>query len=325
MQEKTSTELGESSTMLPSSSSPPRRRKLLTRRNTTLALLGLLVVLFSAVFFPVYFTRHSSSSTGKPTAASSTGTASGGDAASIARAKTTPGAVWVQPAKFSDLDDLCIEYYSSGQSNAKILSELPSSAYASTPPKRRRRRDVAVDAIVSKRPNKAIRRDELPSSSSSTTTRRSTTTRTTTSSSTSTTRTSTSSSRPTSTAPASGSVLSIFYPSGSYTPSEQPVGGTQFYALSPFDLSLVQSVTFNYSVFFPSYYDFVLGGKLPGLYGGTEGCGGGNSAQGCWSTRMAWRPNGTGELYAYLPQDKQNTTALLEVPPYSYVNADYGM
>ncbi|CDW97208.1 hypothetical protein [Sporisorium scitamineum] len=64
---------------------------------------------------------------------------------------------------------------------------------------------------------------------------------------------------------------------------------------------------------------------MPGLYGGTEGCGGGNDASDCWSTRMAWRTAGAGELYAYWPQDKQNTTALLEVPPYSYVNADYGI
>ncbi|GAC73511.1 zinc-binding oxidoreductase [Moesziomyces antarcticus T-34] len=123
----------------------------------------------------------------------------------------------------------------------------------------------------------------------------------------------------------SGSVLSIFYPRNSYTPSELPVGGTQFYAQTPFDLSRATSVTLNYSVFFPASYDFVQGGKLPGLYGGDEGCGGGNSAQSCWSTRMAWRTNGTGELYAYLPQDKQNITALLQVPPYSYVNPDYGM
>ena len=125
--------------------------------------------------------------------------------------------------------------------------------------------------------------------------------------------------------PTPGSVLSIFYPAHSYTPSALPVGGTQFYALSPFDLTLVSSLTLNYSVFFPASYDFVLGGKLPGLYGGTEGCGGGNAAADCWSTRMAWRSQGVGELYAYLPQDKQNVSALLDVPPYSYVNSDYGI
>ena len=69
----------------------------------------------------------------------------------------------------------------------------------------------------------------------------------------------------------------------------------------------------------------MLGGKLPGLYGGTEGCGGGNDASNCWSTRMAWRTGGMGELYAYVPQGRQNITAMLEVKPYSYVNADYGM
>ncbi len=162
-----------------------------------------------------------------------------------------------------------------------------------------------------KRPNKALRRQDL-TTSSTTAIRTATSTRSTRTASSSTSSTTSSTATPRAT---SGSVLSIFYPRNSYTPSELPVGGTQFYAQTPFDLSRATSVTLNYSVFFPASYDFVQGGKLPGLYGGDEGCGGGNSAQSCWSTRMAWRTNGTGELYAYLPQDKQNITASSKCPP----------
>ncbi|SPO19937.1 uncharacterized protein UTRI_00328_B [Ustilago trichophora] len=267
----------------------------------------------------------SSKNRGRPRwTTSPSGTGVGGDAASIARARTTAGATWIQETRFKNLDDLRITYYSSGQSNSKILTGgLPTSAFSATAPKGKKRRGNFVDqeAIVSRRPNRALRREEVASPTTTTTTTRR---RTSSTSSTRSTSSTSSISKPTATTSA-GSVLEIFYPANSYTPSELPVGGTQFYALSPFDLSLAASVTFNYSVFFPAYYNFVLGGKLPGLYGGTEGCGGGNSAQNCWSTRMAWRSNGTGELYAYLPQDKQNTTALLQVPPYSYVNSDYGI
>lgn len=331
------------------------RKRFCTRRKILITVPALSLILFAAIFFPVYFTQqhHLSSSSNPKSSTSSSGGSSSGtsgeDPAVIARAKTTPGAVWSQSAKFKDLDDLRIEYYSSGQSNSQVLTGgLPKSAFRSTPPtsgSRRKRRsggdeqvrravlaelgvemgEVDVDAIVSRRPNKALRRDEVPSPT--TTTSKSSTRRSTTTTPASSSISSSPSASPTASPSPfpTGSVLQIYYPANSYTPSELPVGGTQFYALSPFDLSLVQSVTFNYSVFFPEYYNFVMGGKLPGLYGGTEGCGGGNSAQNCWSTRMAWRTNGTGELYAYLPQDKQNVTGLLEVPPYSYVNSDYGM
>ena len=164
---------------------------------------------------------------------------------------TTVGASWTISPNFTNLDDLWIQYYSSGQSNLQILpSGLPASAFSDSPP---RSRKVDRRAIEPRAP--------APSAS------------------------------------ANGSVVQIFYPAHSYSPSSDPVGGTQFYALTPFSLPLARSVTFNYSVFFPEYYNFVLSGKLPGMYGGAEGCGGGNSAEDCWSTRMAWRANGTGELY----------------------------
>ena len=39
---------------------------------------------------------------------------------------------------------------------------------------------------------------------------------------------------------------------------------------------------------------------------------------------LANRENGTGELYAYLPQHASNTEALLAVPPQSIQHPDYG-
>jgi hypothetical protein len=99
-----------------------------------------------------------------------------------------------------------------------------------------------------------------------------------------------------STTPAS--VLQIFYPNGSVDPGHAGVadGGSEFYS-SPLTITKANSVTLQYKVFFPADFNFVLGGKLPGLYGGHTGCSGGDDASSCFSTRLMWRTNGSGELY----------------------------
>jgi hypothetical protein len=97
------------------------------------------------------------------------------------------------------------------------------------------------------------------------------------------------------------SMLQVFYPKGSVNPKSKPQGGSQFYA-APLDLRHARSVTFAYSVFFPSDFEWVKGGKLPGLYGGRTGCSGGDAADDCFSTRMMWRRGGAGELYLVRPQ-----------------------
>lgn len=71
--------------------------------------------------------------------------------------------------------------------------------------------------------------------------------------------------------------LQVFYPSGSINPGNKPQGGAEFYA-KPIDLTLAQNASLEYSVYFPFDFDFVKGGKLPGLYGGHKGCSGGNAA-----------------------------------------------
>ncbi|KAI0344991.1 hypothetical protein BDW22DRAFT_1325979 [Trametopsis cervina] len=121
----------------------------------------------------------------------------------------------------------------------------------------------------------------------------------------------------------SSAALQLLYPAGSINPESEPQGGADFYA-SPLDLSNASNVTLEYSVFFPSDFDWVLAGKLPGLYGGHSGCSGGNDAKSCFSTRLMWRAKGVGELYLYAPKDKQ-TDALCAAPPQSVCDQAYGL
>jgi hypothetical protein len=70
--------------------------------------------------------------------------------------------------------------------------------------------------------------------------------------------------------------------------------------------------TLEYLVRFPVGFDFVRGGKLPGLFGGT-GSSGGKMPTGSdgFSTRLMWRERGAGEVYAYLPTSQRHGTSLL--------------
>lgn len=108
--------------------------------------------------------------------------------------------------------------------------------------------------------------------------------------------------------------LRVQYPAGSVSPSyarkaDAPVGGSQFYA----DLGIApqESLRLSYYLRFSPDFDFVKGGKLPGLYGG-EGGSGGNipNGQDGFSTRFMWRANGDGEVYAYLPTSRRFGTSI---------------
>ncbi len=99
--------------------------------------------------------------------------------------------------------------------------------------------------------------------------------------------------------------LRTFYPKGSASPTVTrqqgaPVGGGQFYA--SLGITPRHALRLSYAVRFSSNFDFVKGGKLPGLFGGTATSGGTipNGTNGV-STRYMWRHNGSGEVYAYLP------------------------
>lgn len=108
-------------------------------------------------------------------------------------------------------------------------------------------------------------------------------------------------------------ILRVFYPAGSASPSvsrEQNVaiGGGQF--LADLGLPPSDSLTLSYYVRFSEDFDFVKGGKLPGLFGGEE-ISGGKIPDGTdgFSTRYMWRKNGDGEVYSYLPtSDKFGTS-----------------
>ncbi|KAI0933458.1 hypothetical protein AcV5_005597 [Taiwanofungus camphoratus] len=121
----------------------------------------------------------------------------------------------------------------------------------------------------------------------------------------------------------SSAVLQLFYPADSINPASEPQGGADFYA-TPLDMKDAQNVSLEYSVFFPEDFDWVQGGKLPGIYGGHTGCSGGDAAVTCFSTRLMWRAGGAGELYLYAPKDKQ-TEALCSTPPLSVCDAAYGL
>ena len=100
-------------------------------------------------------------------------------------------------------------------------------------------------------------------------------------------------------------ILRVAFPKGSWSPintakSGMAVGGLGFVAscgIVPQD-----KLHLRYYVRFPSKFNFVKGGKLPGLYGG-KGNSGGDQPDGTdgFSSRLMWRRNGDGEVYAYLP------------------------
>ncbi len=108
--------------------------------------------------------------------------------------------------------------------------------------------------------------------------------------------------------------LRAAYPAGSVSPTYTkekggPVGGGQFYAT--LGLKSRDSLHLRYYVRFPEGFDFVKGGKLPGLYGGSVGSGGHvPDGENGFTTRFMWRAGGDGEVYAYLPTSVDHGTSL---------------
>ena len=92
-------------------------------------------------------------------------------------------------------------------------------------------------------------------------------------------------------------VLRVTYQEGSYS---HDTGGAQLYTLwNTTDGSSFNSMMVTYEVAFDAGFDWVKGGKLPGLRGGlnSSGCSGGNESNGmdCFSSRIMWRMGGSGE------------------------------
>ena len=106
-----------------------------------------------------------------------------------------------------------------------------------------------------------------------------------------------------------GTAMRVSYPAGSASKRAGGVdGGTQLYLRLP---EPVDEMNLEYSIRFPAGFDFVKGGKLPGLYGGTV-TGGQTIPDGTdgFSTRYMWRRDGDGEVYAYLPTSQEHGTSL---------------
>ena len=107
-----------------------------------------------------------------------------------------------------------------------------------------------------------------------------------------------------------GTALRVAYPTGSASrDAGGPDGGMQAYLELPG--GPVEALDLVYRVRFPPGFDFVKGGKLPGLYGGTV-TGGREIPDGTdgFSTRYMWRAGGAGEVYAYLPTSREHGTSL---------------
>jgi len=109
-------------------------------------------------------------------------------------------------------------------------------------------------------------------------------------------------------------VLRVVYPKNSVTPSLSrkegvPVGGGQF--LADLGMPPADAMRLSYYLRFSENFDFVKGGKLPGLFGGDE-ISGGEIPDGTngFSTRLMWRRDGDGEVYAYLPTSDEYGTSI---------------
>jgi hypothetical protein len=91
-----------------------------------------------------------------------------------------------------------------------------------------------------------------------------------------------------------GKSLRVLYPERSVGPEE---GGLQFFAKLAGNHD---DLYCSYRVRFASGFDFVRGGKLPGLVGGSHPTGGKPADDG-FSARLMWRPFGAAVQYVYYP------------------------
>lgn len=104
------------------------------------------------------------------------------------------------------------------------------------------------------------------------------------------------------------SIMQVYYPKGSSSPSQIPIGGIGFYTM-PKNITNATDVTLNYFVKFHETFKPMIGGKLPGIYINNKNFKGGSGGKHTNNTscRIAWRSNFTAEAYVYLPKHvKQN-------------------
>ncbi len=92
-----------------------------------------------------------------------------------------------------------------------------------------------------------------------------------------------------------GQFLRVTYPGGEFGPGD---GGVQFIVALP---GTYDELRLSYRVRFGAGFEFVKGGKLPGLVGGSSptGC---VEDKGGFSARMMWRTDGAAVQYMYFPE-----------------------
>lgn len=100
--------------------------------------------------------------------------------------------------------------------------------------------------------------------------------------------------------------LRVRYPEGTSSPGDTDKGGAGFYA-APDELAGAERACLQYRVRFEPGFNFVKGGKLPGLFGGAAPSGGEEAdGENGFSMRYMWRKHGQGELYEYaVNQDEE--------------------
>lgn len=100
--------------------------------------------------------------------------------------------------------------------------------------------------------------------------------------------------------------IRVDFPRGGYASkpgANGKAGGLAFYAKPGPNIFNRDSVALTYKVYFPKGFDFVKGGKLPGLYS-KFGQSGGNTNDDGFSYRVMWRAGGQAEAYIYAPQGR---------------------
>lgn len=139
------------------------------------------------------------------------------------------------------------------------------------------------------------------------------------------------------TAPANTKAWQALYPKGSYSPSatDAPRGGIGLYYPGPAGANWSDpastQILFSYGVYFPTGFQFVKGGKLPGPYGGANedtsyACSGGRQEDRdqCFDLRLMWRSNGAGEIYAYIPELASNNATVSKLKG-TVIDSNFGI
>lgn len=92
--------------------------------------------------------------------------------------------------------------------------------------------------------------------------------------------------------------MKVLYPKGSNSPSNSPRGGAGFIYNLP---TSHDKISMSYTIKFEDGFDFVKGGKLPGLCGGNCSRGASTPTTGGFSVRFAWKKNGYLDVMTFVP------------------------